>query len=503
MHAPDRYRFAHQFLLATNLVDHPTLAHWPTAAVKNDLFFMRHPDLNYVFASNDRFEIHLAGTILSTLAPLQCDRQVTQSLIDAATDWSDLEEGWKDVTGRWIAIVKHGSETRLYHDAAGLRSVFFVSNDDNSIFCASTPALLADLGITEVDRSLLAQLKHGTHKQRVHWPPFVVPYRATQQLMPNHYLDLGTGRSLRYWPNRRREGRTEAWVAARIFNTIHASLVALAHRQPVVLSLSGGYDSRVVMACAGSMMSSLIYRTHAYPGVPPHDLRLPRRITKSFGLRHHRDTGGFDVELTETLYKNVGEMAPRRDPRDYGLESARQLTAGGFVLVSGSPQMFKNFVGKKQAGQATVFQDDAERLAAGLRFERTDQQAQQSVATWLRRWPREFGYSVDEVAYWELRLGPWLYLMPTIREAVVHAVPVLNCRRLLELALSAPDASRHAPYSLARAVIERGEPRLLDFPFNYDPRDRAVKAANRFRRSVLGLRERVSKSWTARPLGAA
>jgi len=90
----------------------------------------------------------------------------------------------------------------------------------------------------------------------------------------------------------------------------------------------------------------------------------------------------------------------------------------------------------------------------------------------LERWMSELpdGWTSRrlDLLYWEQRLGVWASAHLAFKEALFDVSPPMNNRSILSAGLSAPGDTRCKPYHLAREVIRRGDPRLLDIPFNQD-----------------------------------
>ena len=100
-------------------------------------------------------------------------------------------------------IATLGVETRIYHDAAGLKPVFYCGTPRDGLSIASQPALLEAIGVSEQD--IYVRREYEKYAPRASWPVHAIPYRGVRQLLPNHTLDLQTGDAVRYWPQARIE----------------------------------------------------------------------------------------------------------------------------------------------------------------------------------------------------------------------------------------------------------------------------------------------------------
>jgi asparagine synthetase B (glutamine-hydrolysing) len=100
-------------------------------------------------------------------------------------------------------IVDDGRHIRLFHDAVGLRQVFYTDADHASdLWCASQPGMIAErlkLGMDPSASNFVNSF--GQRNREYWWPGDSCPYKEIRHLPPNHYLNLETGLRCRYWPN--------------------------------------------------------------------------------------------------------------------------------------------------------------------------------------------------------------------------------------------------------------------------------------------------------------
>jgi hypothetical protein len=112
----------------------------------------------------------------------------------------------------------------------------------------------------------------------------LTPDRRVRRLLPSHFLELQTFRSVRYWPTAPspfRATREADAVVAAIGRRLRENVESMAGSEPLRISLTAGRDSRSVLA-APAPSSRHVQHVRASGSDSPD--RLPRRPT-------HRTTG--------------------------------------------------------------------------------------------------------------------------------------------------------------------------------------------------------------------
>lgn len=193
-----------QFVLGQDFAN--AFEHWQRIQITPTLRLTAHPDLGiHQLARGDKW-IALLGFILDPDDPGATNDEILEGLMRAFTDWDELFDGTAEYGGRWVLIAADGRETRLLTDALGLRLVYYASaHDGRGVWCASQPEMVASLLGAEIKIDPVAEtfVDHCMRSDPEPWlPGDASPYREVKHLLPNHYLNVGTGRSHRYWPTK-------------------------------------------------------------------------------------------------------------------------------------------------------------------------------------------------------------------------------------------------------------------------------------------------------------
>ena len=238
---------------------------------------------------------------------------LSEGLDPGAADVIDrFEDRLTRVVGRYGAIVHLEGRTRLYCDATGMIGVVF---DREGARVASSPGLCVDRPFV-TDPRLPADGPRGlTLTVDAH----------VERLTCNHRLDLETFETARFWPrdgdrfvlDRADYGAAIDEMIAAVRNVLRSHTA----QGPVSYPLSGGLDSRAILALADDetiARADQIY-THVMAKVNLHDASVANQLCDLLGvglevhnrMRKRRFTGSAaERDFAETYRAATGRYGP-------------------------------------------------------------------------------------------------------------------------------------------------------------------------------------------------
>ena len=470
-HAQLQYR--RQFVLGPQYVD--SWETWKSIPLRTTLFLTVHPDLHVETASNGSISITLLGDVLDPENPDagNCDiaAQLLKQLCEDHNLGGFIERTYR-FAGRWAMIVDNGQEIRLYHDAAGMRQVYYnitTSGPRMGVWCASQPNLLSHiLGLSE-DPELAELVDSLKPRHKEYWWPGGQPrYRDVKLLLPNHYLDLGDGRSHRYWPTRPRTEKPLGEVVEVAGRLLQGIMQAASRRFPLALPLTAGIDSRLILAASRDIRDKLFCYTLIYYKLTQQspDVWVPSNLLKKLAIDHHvyECPKQMDPEFERIYRENVADAHDAWGPIAQGLwnhlPSDHVCVRGTVSEVARCFFMRQRDKPEPRSGleiAAHTEQDDSEYLVG-------------VIDKWRSAMGDTRGYHVMDLYYWEQRLGVWAATNYTEWDIAQDVFSPYNCRELLMTLLSAGETYRQGPqYTLYQELLKRLWPNVLSEPINPPP----------------------------------
>ena len=467
---------------------------WRVTRFGSHMFVSHHPSLAVTSACFEDREVLCLGHIFDPHFPLHKNEDVIKDILLRSRSMEDVETVIRELAGRWILFISLNGHTRMYPDAAGTKQAFYTTGTTNhEMWIASQPGLLSNVLSLTKNRSVLKRFY--SHPFKNCWPGQATPYDNIRQLRPNHYLDLQSGHAVRFWPCKDLPHIELDAAANKIRETLSAILVSLSHRRRVAMTLTGGYDTRVLFACTEKIRKTLTFFVVVDPVTPYHDISIPKRLIRQFGLKGEIIRAEkFGKEFYSAYRKNVDEML--WEPGNIKICTFRRYGDDWFVVSGNIAEIGRSWYYKKDGvGPRHITPE----ILAEVTGYRGNPIATEDFETFLSEIPKDINVNTLDLVLWEYRFGNWASLSLTAYDAVCEVIPVWNCRAVLETALAVEVGMRKEPFHLFRRICELCDPELLKIPFNDSLPTRISKLMNqhvhdgimrriKFGRTKLGMK---------------
>lgn len=370
-----------------------------------------------------------------------------------------IEDDVYALGGRFLAILP--LLERVYLDPCGLLSAVYC---EQLQIVASSPNLIPYDDLTKDRTDLLTRI--GIPFAIAMFPVGMTPRHAVERVVPNHYLDLRSWRTERHWPDRALDVVEDvSATVAEIASIAKQQIGAVVDDGPTTLNLTAGKDSRMLLACARNVASSLECQTFDLNDEPSrNDLRVARKVSRIAGVPHHTLTWmePEDDDLQLWLYRTgfgtgeyrgwTGTTTLRRqmDSRRstvYG--AAGELARGIYWLPDDSPNT----------------EITTERLLKNCSCPATPETVSR-MEQWKSGADMADSLQLLDLFYVEQRLGSWagVWTYGQAEFSRYDAFP-LSHRRIMELMMRLPIDMRRSG-ALHSEVIRQEWPELLKYGFS-------------------------------------
>lgn len=464
--ALERLLFRRQFILGPTAVTR--LASWRTIDVGGGLCLTVHPDLEVEHAVQGDKSITLLGYAIDPLVPEANNLEVIRTLLDQLETYERLFQATDRFGGRWVLVVNDGSRVITFTDAAGMRQVFYTRGlSSDQIWCGSQPGLLAEALSLSIDADATAFVRtDGYLNKPWRWfPGDSTPYKEVKALLPNHYLDLGSGRVHRYWPR-------EDLIPMSFNEAREASLKLLrglmdgAHRRfKMSVAMTAGWDSRLVLAATRNMAIDTFYFTGIFPDMTAEhmDASAPSRLLASLGLKNNliHCPSKVDDGLKRVFECNVSE-------------AHREYTPIAQAMLEGCPP--DTICTKGDVAEIVKCYhrlEDGSEITANALAKLTQMDPHPFVLNAFNEWladARPRNVHLLDLFCWEQSIGRLEAMFEAEFDLVHDSFSPLNCREFLTNALRLDEKYRCGPsFLLFRALIEEMWPDALNEPINGQP----------------------------------
>jgi hypothetical protein len=286
--------------------------------------------------------------------------------------------------------------------------------------------------------------------------------------VPNHWLDLKTGRSHRYWPLAPLEALTPDAAIDRLGTLMSGQIRAAATRFDLAFAFTAGLDSRLVLAAARDVADRLSIMTVRQGKMPDHhaDIEIPARLLKRLGLPYEvvRATSTMTPEFSMHFKRNV-YLA--HDHYGHDAEAIINHYGRTKAVITGSAAEVGRCPFRSKLPHADHVRFTPE-LLAWLEYSSTHPFLVSHFREWLMDAGQQKHVKLLDLFEWEQDYGSWLAMTSLEFDCAWREnFTPYNCRQVLATLLGVAEQFRKPPdYLLFRSAIQKAWPELLLEPIN-------------------------------------
>jgi hypothetical protein len=468
----ERLLYRRQFFLGDAYLEaFPT---WKRQVIAGRHFVSAHPDLPLTHVAREARSITLLGFVLDPDDPAADDATIIDRLCGALEKSTDLPALTSTLGGRWVMIAHDGRDTVLFHDAAGLRQVYYFQPHEPAagMVCASQPGLIAEVFGLSVDPAALDYVRsRGDSDWEVYWlPGDTLPYAEVKALLPNHRLSLvENGRAARYWPTADMEPIPYESGLRESVRLLRGLVASARQRHPLAVAMTAGWDSRLLLALSNDAAADLYCYTLLYPSTSrrSRDVWVPAKLLARLGITHH--LLGYPEHADES-FKTIAKRSSSSVHPPYCLDAqaiCEHYPADRLCLTGDVAEVVK--VHYRLPGRRGV-RRGARPTAAELAIVAkvgAHPFALAAYDAWLADAPHYERLELLDLFCWEQMAGRWHGQIRAEYDIVQESLAPLDCRSLLVTMLAVDERHRTGPkFELFRDMIDELWKDVLQVPIN-------------------------------------
>ena len=365
------------------------------------------------------------------------------------------------LSGMYLLITSGSLPKRVYPDHAGSLSLVYSASDGRA---ASSPSLL----LNPVDYE--KRFRPDLHRDLVvregsgGWiSGTLTAHRDVYRLLPNHFLDIATWTTHRYWP---RPGDFATWrdmssAAESAARALTAFSNAGCDAFRVAATLTAGFDSRLLVASCHERLATCQFFTIETEAKI--DVEMSQVIAKRFGLLHQvvplRMANADQMAIWDRVVGDCMIEAPRLTHPTLGdLTKADAVYTGMYGEVGRCRLYRQDLAAINQAKIDARFVID--RLTLPPHPELVE-----NIGVWLQGLAGQPNSVILDLAFHELKFGVWaMGQRPMTNSIKLNLLPIAQ-RKVLDAFIGVAPAEKGTE-ALFSAIIDRLWPDLLQVPIN-------------------------------------
>ncbi|WP_295317434.1 hypothetical protein [Roseobacter sp.] len=426
---------------------------------------LHHGDALRVTHMTDQDGAHVGWILGHAIAP---GRGIAEDSFQIAAhhsqhDFADVAEGViSDLAGKYLVILLTGDTERVYCDPV---------SDLPLLYDAQTGRLASSLGLV-LDRPVVANPLFPARdvlsgKRTLSFGHTID--RTVKRGLSSHYLDLSDFGQHRHWPPMdmafSKNADDTKDIVDQIIERLSSHITVLTERFDCILPVSGGRDSRILLACASDRLDKLSEISgHRFHNPSRRDTALGKEIVQSLGKEY------------KTYFRKYPEMGQMRNMRlRMGWSGARpemeavpmieDLPRDHIVLRGNILELLRASQWRRDKIDRPVHLTHGVRRL-GVCIDHGGEERKKwfgAYTDWLESLPPSAQKKPYDFAWVELLLPNWQGAYFNGHNSTYFLNP-FNDRKLIELAISLP-ASLRINGEVVPLILERACPELLNFRF--------------------------------------
>jgi hypothetical protein len=456
--------FCRQFILGSKFVE---IEGWNKIPINEDLFLTIHPDLKTSQSTYNNINLTLLGYMIDPSNNYISDLDILNNICKNSKSFIDVLKNTYNYNGRWIIIYNDKNETKVFNDCIGSRQLCYVRKN-NEIWCASQSSLLSYcLNIELDDNDLLTNFIKSSEfeMQEKFLPGDSTLYRDVKHLIPNHYLDLNLGKSIRYYPSEHFKNIQMNDAIEFASKILQGSMVNANKRFNLMLAITGGLDSRVALAASKDIKQDIFYYLMKFDNLNDNhlDIQIPSKLLPKLNL---------NFNLLE-LDKNIDENFEKRFNENVSC-SRNKLKYGAYICYKEFKDKVRISGHGSEIGRNFYYGYYNRKIDAELLAEISGYKNNEFAILHFKEWLfdaedtcKKYNMNILDLFYWEQRMGKWGALGSSEFEIANEEFILFNNRQLLNTILQVDEKYRIDPnYILYKKIINRLWPSTLSTPIN-------------------------------------
>jgi len=356
------------------------------------------------------------------------------------------------LAGSYVVILYAKGLLKLFNDAGGLMGIYYEQDK-----AASSLTLLSPIECDEfID-------KNYKFKQGNDWyTGSKTAYLNIKKLIPNCSLDLHAGKCERYWPldnfTQSYQNYTDEELVTMIASLLSSMMAGVALQGDLLISITGGQDSRVILAASKSIWNKQKFFTISGKGIDSDDIRISELLAKATGINHKFYPIVSTANWLYELYDDIcaGEsIGMRREISGtcFKVEGVNTIHVNGnygelcksFYWHNKSPKVFK---------ESSVIRD----------FASPSETVVEGINEWIKTLPNLKASQKYNLFYLEQRGGRWVAAGENSSRLFYEAFSPFNNRLLFTYICSLSEELQYGG-KLLKLLTERMAPEIANIPY--------------------------------------
>jgi len=421
--------------------------------------------LGVSYASHESRQCIVLGCILDPERPAKSDSDICRDLVNGSSDRDTFFRAAARYSGRFVILAQVSGVWLCVGDACCLRQIYHTVHLGRLLLCSSQAILQhvtgRELSMSAAKREFIDRLSY--EKAQMPWFGDEGLDDRVRKLLPNHWLDLDRNTVQRF--------RIEVWRhrsvsenIARSAEILRGTLAALGHRYRLLMPITAGWDTRLLLAASREMSHDIDYYIFSRDKETEADVLVAQQLDEAFDLGLQvRETSALTDEFIRRY--NQHHLRPRVIKKTENIQDHLLRSPSMAVNVNGNATgVIKGCYGHSSSPLSLENVRRLKGLIAGNSY------CDEQLAQWYesaRLASLESGVFLGDLLLWEQVIGNWGARYPNEQDLAIEEVSPANNREFYACLLAMEPGRRVGPaFAVMRDLIELMWPEVLDIAIN-------------------------------------
>jgi hypothetical protein len=434
-----------------------------------NLFF--HEETNFSECRNEHQTLILLGNIYSYQKPEWSNQDIVNNLFLSESK-EDLFNSLSSYCGEFILLYKNQEDYILFNDASAQLEIYYDSNFNHF---GSQPKILENVVNCKPHSSADALDFYNSKyfKKKSLFLMDTTHYENIHHLMTNQYIDLKKKEVIRYFPTNSIERISLDKAAEKVVFMLNGFMQAFAHRSPLAIAVTGGYDSRILFLLSLNCDAKYFVLNHPHMGKDHFDVTIPSRLTNLYNK---------DFQVLQS------EKEAKSDFDEEFLRSVDFPRAQNIFPSVFKDRLFINGNISEVAREFFGYMDDCSGKDLAFLSKYDHHPFPSKLYQEYRDKNRAFfdskGIHWLSMFYWEERMGNWVSKAKTEANALgISYTSPFNCREIITTmwGVSRKDRDFYRSKLHAKMLQILSSPEALKIPINPSPKLETIRWMKRLK----------------------
>jgi len=416
---------------------------------------------------NSMAQVLVAGNLYDYENPLWGNREIIESWLKDHESFDNILKATFKYSRQYLVFYrnKQTGEAKVFTDTAAQYELYYTRTPKGDVVASSGYRLIERITPLHKDTSpeAIEFYSSTAFQKRLSFVGEDTNFTNLKRLKPNYYLDLNKGKTVRYFPESPLKTTTLEEASQKCAEMLKGYITAAANRQPLLIPLTAGWDSRVILAASRDILNKSIFYVLFKKGIhPKYDKIIPERLSKLFKFRFYA------ITTRDSSNKEVDEYAKEHVlfPKVYIYKRIREFYSKypEYLILNGNVSEIARLEFDE------VFNLSPEKIAWIEKYPFLDY-ALLRLTKWYEDNKTHFatnGYRVLDMLYWEENCANWVAKFKTEYRLMGYEMfSLFNSRELLLTLYGLPKKYRRKQNPVVyKRMIQYLWPEILRVPVN-------------------------------------